>query len=269
MSQTVKSMLCFFVRMFPLVLALDLGHAQTRELILPVIANGYVKEPIHFQTTIRIVNLSSEAVEVTLEAYQNDGTPTRILELYPIPLPGTKTIFQIVPGGSVEAYTLGDDPTFHGWVRLEYDASASIQAGTEIALIDAPVGPHPICLRPSTEILTSAQVAGVQAAKKFAGFAVIRPYRKTAYGLANPCATQIANVFLSLLDISGQLIATARLQIPPQGMPQFPNTLRCSRWLEDSLVLQLNGRFSVPIRQARAIEVNYFIFTVCARSSAG
>ncbi|MDA2933927.1 hypothetical protein MYX82_06245 [Acidobacteria bacterium AH-259-D05] len=194
-----------------------LCQAQTQEIILPVVVNGFWKEPAHFQTTIRIVNLSTQAVEVTLEAYQNDGTATRILELYPIAKSGTKTVFQIMPGGSVEAFTTGDEPAFDGWARLSYETSASIQASAEIALVDAPVGPKPICQRPSTEIVTSAHAAGVPESKKYSGFIVIRPFRKSAYALVNPSTTSTANVFLSLLDFSGKLVASAGLQIPPQG----------------------------------------------------
>ena len=65
--------------LFPIAAA-----AQTQDLILPVVLNGYTVAPVHYQTIIRILNTSASAVEVTLEAYQNDGTPIRILELFPI-----------------------------------------------------------------------------------------------------------------------------------------------------------------------------------------
>ena len=190
--------------------------AETQELILPVVVNGYVKNPLHLQTTIRIVNLSNAAVEVTLEAYGNDGVATRIFGLFPIPMPGTKTVFKIEPLGSVEAFTAGDVPSFNGWARLTYDASVAIQATAEIALINASPGPHPICRRPSTEIVTSAQVEAVKAANKFAGFAVTRPYRRGAYALSNPSTTHTAEVLLSLLDLSGKLIATGTVKVPPK-----------------------------------------------------
>ena len=70
-----------------------LAAAQTQELILPVALNGYTAAPVHYQTTIRIVNMSASKAEVTLEAYQNDGTATRILELFPVARTGTKTVF--------------------------------------------------------------------------------------------------------------------------------------------------------------------------------
>src|SRR5437762_14337124 len=87
---------------FLLICFSTLADAQTQELILPVALNGYTTQPIHYQTTIRISNMSSSAAEVTLEAYQNDGTAIRILELFPIARSGTKTVFQIESGGSVE-----------------------------------------------------------------------------------------------------------------------------------------------------------------------
>ena len=45
----------------------QIGFAQTQELILPIAVNGYVKPPIHYQTTLRIVNLSGTAADVTAE----------------------------------------------------------------------------------------------------------------------------------------------------------------------------------------------------------
>ena len=190
--------------------------SQTQDVILPVALNGYTAPPVHYQTIIRIVNMSATAVDVTLDAYENDGTPVRILELFPVALPGTKTVFTIGAGGAVEAFTAEDVPSLNGWIRLTFDSSATIQAGAEVAVITGLVGPHPICMRPSTEIATSAQVPAVRAASKFSGFAVSRTYRQSGYALINPSATQTATVFLSLMDLSGKFVASGTVQIPPQ-----------------------------------------------------
>ena len=120
-------------------------------------------------------------------------------------------------GGSVEGFTAEDVPDLNGWIRLTFDASATIQASAEVAMINAAVGPHPICVRPSTEILTSAQLPALRAAQKFSGFAVIRPYRKAGYAIVNPSTTQTATAFLSLMDFSGRFVASATVQIPPQA----------------------------------------------------
>jgi len=203
------------------------GFADTQDLILPIAVNGYTTPPIHYQTIIRIVNMSAFSVEVTLEAYQNDGTPIRILELFPITRPGTKTVFQIDSGGSVEAFTAEDTPSLNGWVRLTFDSSATIQASAEVALINAPVGPHPICMRPSTEIFTSVQLPALSAARKWSAFAVNRTNRKSAYAIVNPSTSQTATIFLSLLDSGGHFVASGSVQIPPQG--------RLSRFLHEFL----------------------------------
>src|SRR5262249_61800185 len=87
------------------------AFGDTQDLILPVALNGYTAPPVHYQTIIRIVNMSAAAVDVTLEAYQNDGTPVRILELFPVIRPGTKTVFTIGAGGAVEAFTAEDVPS--------------------------------------------------------------------------------------------------------------------------------------------------------------
>ena len=206
-----------FLFTFFIVVSSTTAFAQTQDLILPVVLNGYTTPPVHYQTTIRIVNMSASPVEVTLEAYHDDGTPVRILELFPIARPGTKTVFQIASGGSVEAFTAEDVPQLNGWVRLTFSSSATIQASAEVAVINAPVGPHPICIRPSTEILSSVQVPGARAAQKFSGFAVIRPYRKSGYAIVNPSTNQTATVFLSLMDFAGRLVSSGTVQIPPQG----------------------------------------------------
>ena len=96
-----------------------------------------------------------------------------------------------------------------------------------MAEIKAPVGPKPICTRPSTEIRTSVQVAAVAPAKKFSGFSVIRPFRKSGYAIVNPSATQTSTVLLSLLDFSGRLAASTTVEVPPQG--------RISRFVQEFL----------------------------------
>src|SRR5262249_47339188 len=90
---------CLLVTFLSLAFSI-IAAAQTQELILPVALNGYTTPPVHYQTIIRILNMSSSSAEVTLEAYQNDGTAVRILDLFPIPRQGTKTVFQIESGGS-------------------------------------------------------------------------------------------------------------------------------------------------------------------------
>ena len=212
---------------FLLICFSTLADAQTQELILPVALNGYTTQPIHYQTTIRISNMSSSAAEVTLEAYQNDGTAIRILELFPIARSGTKTVFQIESGGSVEAYTAEDVPPLNGWIRLTFDSSITIQASTEVTLINGLVGPKPICTRPSTEILTSVQLPALGSAKKFSGFAVIRPFRKSGYAIVNPSTTQSATVFLSLMDFAGRLVASNTAEVAPQ--------VRISRFVQEFL----------------------------------
>jgi hypothetical protein len=201
--------------------------AQAQELILPVALNGYTAQPIHYQTTIRIVNMSSSRAEVTLEAYQNDGTAIRILELFPVARSGTKTVFQIESGGSVEAFTAEDVPPLNGWIRLTFDSSVTIQATAEVTLINGLIGPKPICTRPSTEILTSVQLPAVSAARKFSGFAVIRPFRKSGYAIVNPSTTQTATVFLSLMDFAGRLVASGTIEVAPQ--------VRISRFIQEFL----------------------------------
>jgi len=154
---------------------------------------------------------------VTLEAYQNDGTATRILELFPVARPGTTTVFRIEPLGSVEAFTYGNVPVFNGWARLTFDSPVAIQASAEVALINAPVGPTPIGRRPSTEIATAVSLPAVKAAAKLGGLAAIRSTREGAYAIVNPSPAESATIYLSLLDPSGKLVAANTLELAPQA----------------------------------------------------
>ena len=99
-------MLTVLLLLFPIA-----AGAQTQDLILPVVLNGFTVAPMHYQTIIRI------------------------LELFPIARSGTKTVFKIDAGGSVEAFTAEDVPALNGWVRLTFDSQATIQASAEVALI--------------------------------------------------------------------------------------------------------------------------------------
>jgi len=249
------------------------AFAEAQDLILPVALNGYTTAPIHYQTMIRIVNMSSSSVEVTLEAYQNDGTAIRILDLFPIAQPGTKTVFQIASGGSVEAFTLEDVPSLNGWIRLTFDSSALVQASAEVVMINAPVGPHPICMRPSTEILTSVQVPAVRSAQKFNGFAVVRPYRKSAYAIVNPSTTQTATVFLSLMDLNGRLIASGTVQVSPQArlskfvqefLPDSPSDFMGSFRITSTIPVGFGGvNVLLPQGEFTGINVASSVATVC------
>src|SRR5207244_7990051 len=118
--------------------------------------------------------------------------------------------------------------------RFTFDSTANILASAEVSLINAPVGPHPICMRPSTEILTSVQLPAASAAKKFSGFTVIRTNRKSAYAIVNPSTNQTATVFLSLMDFAGKLVAggtTSRRKIASAvSLTSFCQTLRRISW---------------------------------------
>src|SRR6266516_6198138 len=81
--------------------------------------------PFTTRPQFRILNMSPSVAEVTLEAYQNDGTATRILELFPVARSGTKTVFQMESGGSVEAFTAEDVPPLNGWIHNHRRGTAS------------------------------------------------------------------------------------------------------------------------------------------------
>lgn len=189
---------------------------ETRDLYLPVVVNGYIQRPVHLQTMVRIVNLGDSAVSVVFEAYRNDGTATRLFELFPVERDGTRTVFEIPGRGAVEAFTLGDIPSFDGWARLTLPASAEVEASAEVAVINGVVGPHPICHRPSNEILATATIQAVDSGNYGSSFAVNRVHRQTALALVNPSTERKATVRFSLLDLSGNLVASGRRELEPQ-----------------------------------------------------
>ncbi len=224
--------------------------AQTQNLILPVVLNGSAVPPTHYQTTVRILNMGTSSVSVTLEAFQNDGTAVRVLDLAAAPDAGTKSVIPIDAGGSVEVFTAEDVPPLNGWIRLTYDARANIQATAEASVIKAPVGPDPVYMRASTDLLTSVQIPGMSASTRLSGFAVIRPYRQSAFAIVNPSTTQTANVFLSLMDLSGKLVASGIVQIAPQArvsrfvrefLPDAPQDFIGSFRITSSVAVALGG----------------------------
>jgi hypothetical protein len=135
---------------------------------------------------------------------------------------GTRTVFRIEPLGSVEAFTAEDVPSIRGWARLVTDAASRIQVTGELALINAPVGPHPICHRPSSEIVSTLPVPAVAPSTRFSAFAVNRPTRQSIYALVNPSPSLTARIFLSLLDPAGNLAASATRELPPQRQIVVP-----------------------------------------------
>lgn len=209
------------------ILVLTTAQAQPREWVLPVAVNGIVRAPLHFQTIIRVVNLSNSASTFTLEGFDNDGKPAKLFNLFPISIGGTKSTFEIEAYGMVEVSTAGDDPSFNGWIRMVHDSGVSLVASAELALINAPVGPHPICHRPSTEIATSVVMESKLAASKFGTVAVNLSNRKTAYALVNPSTDRTTVLYLSLLDSAGKLVASSTVTLGPQT--------RASRFLHEFL----------------------------------
>ena len=169
------------------------------------------------QTTVRIVNLSATTVSAVFEAYRNDGTATRLFELFPVEREGTRTTFEVPALSAVEAFTLGDIPAFNGWARLTVPASARLEVSAEVAVINGEVGPHPICQRPSNEILATARIDAVTAGNYGSSFAVHRPHRQTAVALVNPSPDRKATVRLSLLDLAGNLVASGARELEPLG----------------------------------------------------
>jgi len=77
-----------------------------------------------------------------------------------------------------------------------------------------------VCNRPSTEKLSSAQIAAVKPAREFKMPLTINPNRQTAVALINPSSADTVTVKVSILDSTGQGAQLAvsnsfEIRIPP------------------------------------------------------
>ncbi|HEY3127833.1 MAG TPA: hypothetical protein VGL91_00095 [Acidobacteriota bacterium] len=193
-------------------------QAAAQELILPIVVNGTTDKTTHYQTTFTILNLSSSTVEAKLQIYDQKGAPGGVFCSPLAPPPSTATAL-LNANGEFHNSTSANLPILNGWARLTWDKPVTVHAASEVTFVGAPPAPCLlICNRPSTEIIASARVLAVKAAKEFRVAASITHNRHTALALVNPSASDSANIQATLFGPSGEVLKTfSGYHVPPQG----------------------------------------------------
>ena len=198
--------------------AARLAFGQTREVIVPIVMNGIVERPTHYQTTFTVINLSDSAVEVRIEVRDKKGNAGSVFCGPTAPLWELQQMLEA--GAELHVSTSADAPLTEAWARITWSGAPAIIASAEVALITGE--PEPCtrkCNRPSDEFLSSAFVPAVEAAREFRAPVTITKYRHTAFALCNPSPSETAHVRFKLLDESGNTYRGTSLSIdvPPRG----------------------------------------------------
>src|SRR5205809_1139361 len=181
------------------------------EVILPIVVNGAIAEKLHFQTIFTVLNGSAGDVKGTLQVYSNAGAASGAF-CSPLAPPPSNATFAISPNGQYLQFTSADLAFLNGWARLRWEGPAPVLVSEELTLVGAaPARCQLVCDRPSTEKLSSAQIAAVKPAREFKLPMTINQNRQTAVVLINASSADPVTVKVSILDSTGQ---SARLAVP-------------------------------------------------------
>src|SRR5213594_1188711 len=174
------------------------------EAILPIVINGAIAEKLHFQTIFTVLNGSAGNVKGTLQVYSNAGAASGVF-CSPLAPPPSNATFALSPNGQYLQFTSADLAFLNGWARLRWEGPAPVLVSEELTLLAAaPARCQLVCDRPSTEKLSSAQIAAVKPARQFKMPMTINPNRQTAVVLINPSSADPVTVKISILDSAGQ-----------------------------------------------------------------
>ena len=181
------------------------------EVILPIVVNGAIAEKLHFQTIFTVLNGSAGDVKGTLQVYSNAGAASGAF-CSPLAPPPSNATFAISPNGQYLQFTSADLAFLNGWARLRWEGPAPVLVSEELTLVGAaPARCQLVCDRPSTEKLSSAQIAAVKPAREFKMPMTINSNRQTAVVLINASSADPVTVKVSILDSTGQ---SAQLAVP-------------------------------------------------------
>ncbi|PYS06263.1 MAG: hypothetical protein DMG17_32645, partial [Acidobacteria bacterium] len=181
------------------------------EAILPIVINGAIAEKLHFQTIFTVLNGSAGDVKGTLQVYSNAGAASGVF-CSPLAPPPSNATFALSPNGQYLQFTSADLAFLNGWARLRWEGPAPVLVSEELTLVAAaPARCQLVCDRPSTEKLSSAQIAAVKPAREFKMPMTINPNRQTAVVLINASSSDPVTVKVSILDSTGQ---SAQLAVP-------------------------------------------------------
>lgn len=186
-------------------------NPTANELVFPIVVNGSPSGTFHYQTIFTVLNTSTQGIQATLQVYADSGKPGGVF-CSPLAPPPSRLTATLDPNAQLFQFTSADLGFHNGWALLNWEGPPSILASEEVTLITAPPSPCLlVCNRPSTEKLSSAQIAAVKPAREFHLPVTINANRQTALALVNPSATATVTVKISILDASG---AAATLGVP-------------------------------------------------------
>jgi len=180
------------------------NSAVLTEVILPIVVNGAIAEKLHFQTIFTVLNGLSGDVKGTLQVYSNAGAASGVFCSPLAPAPSNAT-FALNTNAQYLQFTSADLDFLNGWARVRWEGPAPVLVSEELTLVAAaPARCQLVCNRPSTEKLSSAQIAAVKPAREFKMPLTINPNRQTAVALINPSSADPVTVKISILDSAGQ-----------------------------------------------------------------
>src|SRR5438093_12458884 len=153
------------------------------EAILPIVVNGAIAEKLHFQTIFTVLNGSAGRWKRTLQVYSNAGAASGVF-CSPLAPPPSNATFALSPNGQYLQFTSADLAFLNGWARLRWEGPASVLVSEELTLVAAAAARSQlVCDRPSTEKLSSAQIAAIKPAREFKMPMTINPNRKPSGAL--------------------------------------------------------------------------------------
>ena len=160
--------------------------------------------------------------------YSNAGAPSGVFCSPLAPAPSNAAL-ALNPNGQYFQFTSADLGFLNGWARLRWEGPAPILVSEELTLVAAaPARCQLVCNRPSTEKLSSAQIAAVKPAREFKMPLTINPNRQTAIALINPSSAEPVTVKVSILDSTGQ---SAQLSVPNSFEIRIPPLERVSKYV--------------------------------------
>ncbi len=220
--------------------------SSSREVIFPIVVNGASAEKLHYQTIFTVLNTTAENLGATLQVYGNNGAPGGVF-CSPLAPPPSKMTVSLDPNAEYLQFT-SPDLLFHdGWASLRWQGSAPILASTEITLVSAPPAPCLlVCNRPSSEKLSSTQVAAIAPALAFRLPVTLNSYRQTALALVNPSSTEPLTVKVTIHAASGE---NAKLGVPSNFEIRIRPLERISRLLWQMALGQSAPTLIVPSRE--------------------
>lgn len=212
--------------------------SEPHQLIFPIVHSEFIDGLTNLQTTFSFMNLSNTTASASIVAFQNDGTPTRILGLCdpfgrPPDLEEVQRDFEVPAQGGQDFLTQADNqsnlPGFAGWARVTLDLDVDVRSSSEVLLRASPEpcivlsGTSPLSQSDvrlqdsdvSGLFLKAVEVSAVKPARQFRARGFDWVTRQSAFALVNPSETETASVQIEVFNYGAERIGAAEVTIPP------------------------------------------------------